>query len=127
MPSPGRIGSIWGCDMPVLAYKLRHRITLQRFVKTQDPTTGLISEEWVDDATVWASVEPLSGRDFIAARAQQSEISSRVVIRYRPDVDSTMRLVHRGRIYSIEGPPLPDAKSGLEYLTLMVAAGVEHA
>jgi len=127
MPSLGRIGSIWGCDMPVLAYKLRHRVTLQRFVKTQDPNTGLITEEWSDVATVWASVEPLSGRDFIAARAQQSEISARVVIRYRADVDSTMRLVHRGRIYSIEGPPLPDAKSGLEYLTLMVAAGVEHA
>lgn len=113
--------------MSLASGKLRHRVTLQRFVKTQDPTTGLISEEWVDGATVWASVEPLSGRDFIAARAQQSEISARVVIRYRPDVDSTMRLIHRGRIYSIEGPPLPDAKSGLEYLTLMVAAGVEHA
>lgn len=106
--------------------KLRHRVTLQRFVKTQDPTTGLIRTEWADVATVWASVEPLSGRDFIAARAQQSEISARVVIRYREGIDSTMRVLHRGRIYSIEGPPLPDAKSGLEYLTLMVAAGVEH-
>ena len=113
--------------MALSAGRLRHRVTLQRFVRTQDPTTGLISEEWVDDATVWASFEPLSGRDFIAARAQHSEISARVVIRYRENVDSTMRLIHRGRIYSIEGPPLPDAKSGLEYLTLMVAAGVEHA
>lgn len=113
--------------MSLASGKLRHRVTIQRFTKTQDPNTGLITESWADVATIWASFEPLSGRDLIAARAQHSEISARVVIRYRPAVDSAMRLIHRGRIYSIEGPPLPDAKSGLEYLTLMVAAGVEHA
>lgn len=106
------------------AGKLRHRVTIQAPGMTQDPNTGEMLEGWTDVATCWASVEPLSGRDFIAAKAQQSEISARIVIRYREGIDSTMRVLHRGRTYSIEGPPLPDDKSGLEYLTLMVAAGV---
>lgn len=36
-----------------------------------------------------------------------------------------MRIVHRGDFYSIEGPPLEDPKSGLEYLTLLVSKGVK--
>ncbi|KPB96501.1 Head-tail adaptor protein [Pseudomonas syringae pv. maculicola] len=36
-----------------------------------------------------------------------------------------MRALHRGRIYNIHGA-LPDAKSGLEYLTLPVSEGLNN-
>lgn len=105
------------------AGKLRHRVTLQRYEETRDDM-GAVIETWVDVATVWAAVEPLSVREFISAQAGQSEISARITIRYRPGIDATMRVLHRDQIYNIKGPPLPDPRSGREYLTLAVAAGV---
>jgi len=103
--------------------KLRHRITLQSQGTSQDPQTGEMIPGWQDVASVWASIDPLSAREFIAAQACQSEVSARIVIRYRADVDATMRALHRGKVYNIHGV-LADQKSGLEYLTLPVSEGV---
>lgn len=107
------------------AGKLRHRITFEAPGLTQDPATGEELSGWVP---VWekvpASVEPLSARDLIAAQAGQSEASGRMVIRYRAGVLPTMRILHRGDVYNIQGQPMPDPDSGLEYLTILVAKGV---
>ena len=103
---------------------LRRRIVIQHQTKQQDPGTGEITTAWVDFARVWASVDPLSARDLIAAQASQSEASGRITIRYRSGVLPTMRILHRGQIFTIIGQPLPDRNSGLEYLTLVVATGV---
>ena len=104
---------------------LRHRIFIQHQVEQQDPASGEVTTRWEAYATVWAAVSPLSARDLIAAQAGQSEASGRITIRYRPGVLSTMRILHRGQIFTIIGQPLPDKASGLEYLTLVVATGVK--
>jgi len=105
------------------AGKLRHKVTIQAPGLTQDPVTGEMLPGWTDLASVWASIEPLSARDFIAAQANQSEITARIVIRYREGILPTMRILHRGKVYAIQGA-LPDAHSGLEYITLPVSEGV---
>lgn len=105
------------------AGKLRHKVTIQSPGPAQDPDSGDMVPSWTDFASVWASIEPLSARDFIAAQANQSEITARIVIRYREGILPTMRILHRGKVYAIQGA-LPDAKSGLEYLTLPVSEGV---
>ena len=106
------------------AGKLRQRIDFQKPILTQDPVTGEMIKDWVDVWTkVPASVEPLSAREFIAAATTHSEVTTRIGIRRRAGVDSTMRIVHRGKFYNIEGV-LPDPKSGLEYLTLPCSEGV---
>jgi SPP1 family predicted phage head-tail adaptor len=102
---------------------LRHRVELQRAVFTQDPVSGEMIPAWALVAEVYASIEALSARDFIAAAAVQSRITARIVIRYRPDVDATMRILHRTKIYKIEGV-LADPKSGIDYLTLPCSEGV---
>ncbi|MCE0865877.1 phage head closure protein [Pseudomonas alloputida] len=109
------------------AGKLRHRIDIQELKAVRDPVTLEFGEpEWV---TRWekcpARVEDLSARDFIAAQAGQAQATSRMVIRYRPGVLATMRILYRGEVYSIVGPPLADAKSGLDYLTILVEKGVK--
>lgn len=104
------------------AGKLRHRVSLQRNDFTQDPVTGAIKDGWTEYAKVWASVEPLSARDLIAAQGVQSKVTARMVIRYRADIDPAHRIVHRGTVYRIEGI-LPDRDSGLEYVTVLVSAG----
>lgn len=103
--------------------KLRHPVEIQKRTPVQDSSTGEITHAWTKLAATWASVEPLSAREFIAAQAGQSQITARIVIRYRDDVDATMRILFRGKIYNIHGV-LPDADSGLEYLTLPVSEGV---
>lgn len=109
----------------MLAGKLRHRIDFQVLGEVQDPTSGEMVRGW---STIWpkvpASVEPLSARDMIAAQAAQSEATARVVIRYRAGVLPTMRIIHRGDVYDIKGPALPDQGSGMECLTIVVAKGV---
>lgn len=102
------------------AGKLRHRVTLQRKEQTQNPLTGAMVTAWVDVEKVWASVEPLRAREFIAAQAVQSDVSVRITVRYRPGITAAMRLLHDGKTYNITGV-LADKDSGREYLTLPCA------
>lgn len=114
--------------MNLKAGPLRHRIRLDRPTYVQNTTTGEQTLTWVVVATVWARIEPLSAREFIAAQANQSEITARIVIRYRSDVLPSWRAVHMvngvaGKVYNIHGV-LADPESGLEWTTLPVSAGV---
>lgn len=107
---------------------LRHRVRLQNLTTVVDPNTGYRTNEWVDDAPqppagLPAEVVPLSGREFLAAAAQQSKVSVRITIRYRPGVNHRQRLLHGGQILNIEAV-LPDNRSGREWLTLMCSEGV---
>ncbi|MFT7337628.1 MAG: SPP1 family predicted phage head-tail adaptor [Marinobacter maritimus] len=105
------------------AGKLRHRVTIQQPGQTQDPVTGEMLNGWTDYAKAWASVEPLSVKEFIASEAGQSEVTARITIRHREGITPKMRVLHRGKIYNIKGV-LADPKSGLEYLTLPCSEGV---
>lgn len=107
----------------VAAGKLNHWVQLQAPATTQDPNTGEMIENWTTVAEVWAEVVPMSAREFQAANAEQSEVRGRMTIRYREDVDATMRVIHRGKWYAILGV-MEDAESGREHLTLMTAEGV---
>lgn len=105
------------------AGKLRHRVIIQRLSNEgQDPMTGDIVANWADLKTVWASVEPLSVREFIQAGASQSEVTTRITMR-KTDVKAADRILHRGQIFNVTGV-LPDPKSGLEYITLPCTEGV---
>lgn len=74
------------------AGKLRHRVTFQRNIAGRNPASGApLPPVWQDVAIVWAAVEPLSGRDLIAAKAAQSEAKKRVIIRYRAGIEPTKR------------------------------------
>ena len=103
------------------AGKLRHRITIIGHTWQQDLMTGEMREQEAPIATVWAHLSPLSAREFIAAGATQAETVARCVIRYRADILPT-HTIHdsaHNQQYGITGI-LPDNKSGLEYLTLML-------
>lgn len=124
--------------MTMEAGKLRHQLRIERLddmrdetgTVIQDPETGATSQQWVEVATVWASIEPLSAREFIASAKTQAEIVARIVIRYRDGLDASMRLVHlrTGRPDVIYNPAdfLPDKESGLDYLTAPCSRGVSE-
>ncbi|WP_286068806.1 phage head closure protein [Stenotrophomonas sp. 57] len=108
--------------MSLPAGKLRHRVLIQQQVTTRDGD-GVEQTAWVDVATVWASIEPLSAREFIQSGQTQSAATARITMRYRGGLLPSMRLVHRGEIFNIAGL-LPDKVSGLEYITIPVSVGV---
>lgn len=107
--------------------KLRHRVVIQYPLESQNQDTGAIDVVWTDVATVWSSIEPVSAREFIAAQSEGSKVSTRITMRYRPDIDAKMRLYHaaKGQYYNIEGV-LADKESGLEYLTLPCSEGLRY-
>jgi SPP1 family predicted phage head-tail adaptor len=122
--------------MSIEAGRLRHRVRIEQLQYLldshgdvyQDPNTGETRQDWVEVDTVWAAIEPVSGREFIQSQTTQSQITARIVIRYRDGLNAAMRLVHvrTGRpdvIYNIHGL-LADVDSGLEYLTMPVSSGV---
>lgn len=110
--------------MAIAAGRLRHRIRIQQQENVQD-SAGYMSTMWVDVAEVWAAIEPLSVREFIASQQMQSEITARITIRYREGLMPQMRILHpaRNRIYNPHGW-LADPESGLEYLTAPCSEGV---
>lgn len=61
---------------------LNYRITLQSRSTSQDASGGQILT-WTDVAPVWANIDPLSGRELLAAQAVQSTMSHRITIRYQ--------------------------------------------
>ena len=56
------------------AGQLNRRITLQRPSSAQD-SFGAVQSTWIDVATVWADIQPLSGRELENARRMASEVS----------------------------------------------------
>jgi SPP1 family predicted phage head-tail adaptor len=79
---------------------LRHRITLQKRIDTTD-ADGFTTQQWQDVATVWAAVENLHGREYWEAAAVQAENTVKFTIRYRADVDTSMRIKFRDKYYNI--------------------------
>lgn len=107
------------------AGELRQRIALEQQVQAQDPATGDISVTWALVATVWANVQPLSAREFIAAQATQAQVDTKITLRYRDGITAAMRAreLSRGTLYNINGV-LPDNVSGREWVTLVCSSGV---
>lgn len=87
------------------AGRLRHRVTIQQKVEAVNGFGERIVS-WSTVANVSAGVEPLRGREFFDAEQVQAEISHRVIMRYRPGINSTMRLLYKGRVLHIQAPPI---------------------
>ena len=108
------------------AGELCHRVVIQRNVNNERNEYG--HEEpanWQVFLTLWAKVSPLSARDLIAAQAAQSQVIARLKIRYRTNIDTTMRVVFRGETYAIDSPALNDDETGNIYSTFLLSKGVE--
>lgn len=121
--------------MSLEAGKLQHRVRLEKYdyvrdsngQPVQNPETGETPREWVEVETVWAEIVPISGREFLQSQALQAQVTARIVIRHRDDVEPNMRAVHVRKnrpdvVYNIKGV-LADPETGLEYLTLPVSTG----
>jgi len=77
--------------MTVLVNRLDKRITILRPSGPDDKDEyGQPLDNPVEVCTVWAAIEPLRGREYFAAMAEQADVTTRIRIRYREDIDRTM-------------------------------------
>lgn len=78
---------------------MRSKITFRSRQATQD---GYGEETtWTDLATVWASAEPILGREMFAAETAKSNIEIKFRCWYFVGPDVKMRIVHQTKEYEI--------------------------
>ncbi|AEE98030.1 phage head closure protein [Mahella australiensis] len=92
------------------AGELRHRITIQEAISAQDKA-GQPIEAWQDVVTVWAKIEDLNGREYLAAKqVPANEVTTRITIRWRDGIKPTMRIITEQRIFDIQSIIDPDGR-----------------
>jgi SPP1 family predicted phage head-tail adaptor len=64
---------------------------LEKKVETRG-TAGGVSTTWKEVEEIFAGIEPLHGREFLAAQQTQNETTVQIVLRYYPGLDNTWRV-----------------------------------
>ncbi len=83
------------------AGKLRHPITILTLADTRGLTFGEAKLFATTFASVWASVEPLSGRELVNSDRTIGVISHRIRLRYLAGVTDKMQVQYGSRIFNI--------------------------
>lgn len=84
---------------------LNRRIIVQHYIERKDQYNRPTIEEWVDYKRLWASIEPLTGREYVIAENTHNENIVRFRVWYSTvtsKIDEAMRVVYKKRIYDIE-------------------------
>jgi SPP1 family predicted phage head-tail adaptor len=85
------------------AGQLRHRIEIHDKSETTDDYGGT-TETWAKLGTNgddWAQIYELRGGELIEAMQLEQRPTARIRMRYRSDIDETMRIVHGSTTYEI--------------------------
>lgn len=86
--------------MAFTAQELNTKIQLQSMTTTRGPDGETVTA-WTTYAEAFAKVEPLLGREFIAAAEAQSEIAAKVTMRWRDGVSARHRVLVDGEAFEI--------------------------
>jgi SPP1 family predicted phage head-tail adaptor len=107
------------------AGKLTKRVTIQQRAagSPAKDAFGAPVTSWTTFAEVWASLEPVSGREFWAQQQVQSEVTIKVNIRYLAGVLPEMRILYGTRVLTIKH--VIDPMERHDFLNLMCAEGVK--
>jgi SPP1 family predicted phage head-tail adaptor len=109
----------------VTAGSLNERIAIQARVNDEN-SRGEKTYTYATFSTVWAEANPKKGREFMAASQLQGEGPAVFKIRYRTDLDRTMRVVWKGVTYELKSPPV-DEHNTREWLYLYCTSGTGDA
>lgn len=110
--------------------KLKHRITVQKYVETQDDSNPeYLIRGWIDHCTLWSDVQDLSTRDSIQAQSIGSSLQARAVVRFSSvsaTITSDMRILFDGLYYQINGQPKRDLFNRKTYITIELSEGLKE-
>ncbi|CAH1054012.1 phage head closure protein [Paenibacillus pseudetheri] len=77
--------------MTVLVNRLDKRVAIFRPPGEDDlDDWGQPTDDWIEVAKLWASIEPLRGQDRAAAAQVTADVTTRIRVRYREGIDRTM-------------------------------------
>lgn len=84
--------------------ELRHRVALQSPTYERDDAGQTLLSSWTTEVTLWARLEPFSGREYEDDRAVTGETQHRVTIRWPlgQTLGSDWRLLFGSRIFHID-------------------------
>lgn len=77
------------------------RITFCRYIEEENKLKQL-KQQLKPIKTVWASVEPRSGREYIEADKEHPELTYVVTVRYQKDITPDMFIQFKGRLFNIK-------------------------
>lgn len=82
--------------------ELRKQITIQAETPTGDGAGGY-ALAWMNIASAWADITPLSGNEVFTAQHLEGHATHRVTMRYRSDIAITtdMRIIYNSRVFNI--------------------------
>ena len=96
--------------------RLNRRIVIREKSVSRD-AYGAEVITWDTVATVWAAVLPVRGREYVAMREAQADITTRFLIRYRAGITPAMQIQFGGANYGIVEVINPgDARETLELM-----------
>ena len=101
---------------------LRHRVIIEKPTQGKNTIDEVVST-WSTFCTVWAAVEPAAGNVYYSAKQLDARVDGRVRIRYRGDLEPTMRIKFGDRILSIVSIVHP--KENQKELHLMYAESLD--
>jgi SPP1 family predicted phage head-tail adaptor len=108
------------------AGQLNCRVVVKR-PSTELDAYGSVVPGWVEVMTVWAAIEPLTGREFVSARQLASEVTHQLTVRYSSLLADTRvvagyRALYKGRIFNIHAALNEDESNVL--VTLLASEGL---
>lgn len=82
------------------AGQLNRRVRLQGR-QTTVSADGFSIENWVDIATLWAGLEPVTAREVMQATQETEKITHQVTVRYRTGMSNQLRFRYGSRVFLI--------------------------
>ena len=110
--------------MNVHLSELKQRVKIFRPVATEDEVGNLIEQDRTEVATVWAMVLPYAAKISDGYAEKVDEVTYRIVIRYREDIQATDVLQWRGKTLLMSAPPYA-LNGGRKYLVMEAKELVE--
>ena len=99
---------------------LDQRVVIERRTGATNDWGEPLPDSWLPIVQTWAHVQPLVGREYLAAGALLSEVTARISLRYRPGITAADRVIHGGTTYGITS--VADVHSSRRELHLMCKA-----
>lgn len=83
------------------AGELRNKIEIQNYVRIENEV-GEEVKQWKLYRKLWSKFYNSSVKDQLKAGKDAASIVYEIVIRYRKDIDTTMRIVYKNKNYNID-------------------------
>lgn len=84
------------------AGRLNKKINIEALTTVVSSDGGTRQDWQVVSEGIWAAIEPLRGKEWFDAGGTHSEVDHRIRIRHKQGIKSSMRVVHKNRIFDVQ-------------------------